>query len=56
MSVGVNPTTNVGVGVPRAGTSDQKTTRNKKAFTKRLTLPPSKQASAASTVGEEVAT
>ena len=39
--VGVNPKTNVGLGVPRAGTSNQKAMRNEKAFTKRLNLPPS---------------
>ena len=42
ISVRVNPKTNVGLGVPRAGTFDQKATRNEKAFTKRLNLPPSK--------------
>jgi hypothetical protein len=41
ISVGVNPKTNVGLGVPRAGTSNQKAMRNEKAFTKRLNLPPS---------------
>ena len=41
ISVGVNPKTNVGLGVPRAGTSSQKAMRNEKAFTKRLNLPPS---------------
>ena len=56
ISVGVNPKTDVGLGVLGANTSNQKAMRNKKAFTKRLNLPPSKQASAASTVGEEVAT
>ena len=56
ISVGGNPKTNGGLGVPRASTSDQKATRNEKAVTKRLNLPPSKQAPVASTVGEEVAT
>ena len=56
ISVGVNPKTNVGLGVPRAGTSNQKAMRNEKAFTKRLNLPPSKQALVTSTVAEEVAT
>ena len=42
ISVGVNPKTNVGLGVPRAGTSNQKAMRNEKAFTKRLNLPTSK--------------
>ena len=41
ISVGVNPKTNVGLGVPRAGTANQKAMRNEKAFTKRLNLPPS---------------
>ena len=44
--VGGNPTTNVGLGVPQAGTSNQKATLqeagNEKAFTKRLNLPLSK--------------
>ena len=54
ISVGVNPKTNAGLGVQRAGTSNQKAMRNEKALTKRLNLPPSEQASATSTVGEEV--
>ena len=32
--VGVNPKTNVGLGVPQAGTSNQKATRKEMAFNK----------------------
>ena len=60
ISVGVNSKTNVGLGVPRTGTFDQKATLqeagNKKDFTKRLNLLPSNYVLAASTIGEEVAT